>query len=154
MASTLLERPVPLGRPRTVNTRPTYTTNDVERVIDGYVYDENQGQTVPAGHSNPADDGCWLQHRARLEARGDVDSVEFTLMLDVERAVGKLQEAHPIAAAVLALSMMGWTPGEIEQTFAKMRTPAARHFDKGIAYCRAYLSGEDAEAAFMAAHRR
>jgi len=129
-----------------------YSTNDVERLIDGWILDD--GEYRPAGRLYASEDGSFLQHRAKMERTGAVDSLEFTLMLDVERAVGKLRERYPIAAMVLSLSMLGWTPQEIEATFAgKLRTPAVRHFDRGIAYCRAYLSGDDAEAAYMAGKR-
>ena len=145
---------MPIGRPRTFRRGSSYSANDVERLIDGFIYDADRGEYRAGGGSDPHDDGCYLLIRSRMEVQGDVDSVEFTEMLDVERAIGKLRERYPIAAMVLALSMLGWTPQEIEATFAgKLRTPAVRHFDRGIAYCRAYLSGDDAEAAYMAGKR-
>ena len=121
-------------------------------LVDGWI--ETFDGYQPAGGEYPEDDGSYLQLRSRFEIRGDVDTEDFCRMMDIERAVGHLRETHPMSAAVLCLAMMGWTPAEINETCRKLRTPAASHFDRGIAYCRAYLSGDDAEKAFMSGKKR
>jgi hypothetical protein len=135
------------SRPRT--RRDGYSSSEIQQLIDGFFWDEMRGTYRSAGGQVAADDGSYLQIRARMERTGDIDSEEFCRMIDLERAQAKLRDSHPIAALVMMAAYNGWTTQEIDATLRKLRQPAGRHLDKAIEYCRAYLSGEDAEAAFM-----
>lgn len=138
------------GEPR----RRGYCGCDVERLVDGWISAPQAGEARWQGGMLAGDDGSWLLHRARLERFGEVDSEECSEVLDIERAVTALQKSHPVAAMTLALVMFGWDPAELERDLGRFHRPATTHLDRGIAYCRAYLSGDDPERAFLAAKPR
>lgn len=130
-----------------------YTSNDVKRLVQGVVFDPDQGVDRPAGGATPSDDASWLMFRARIERMGHIDSEEMSEVLDIERAVTQLQQKHPITAMAIALMMFGWDAEELEETFRRFHTSAAMHIEKGEAYCQAYLSGKDPEKAFLSVRR-
>lgn len=114
---------------------------------------------MPIGDDGPYDEqrvaailSRWGLIRGAVEESGDVERADWAEVLDLERAIEALASKHIPAAGVLALVAWGFNLGEV--AFIVGRRPHTRKgevskfYRQGLAWCTAYLSGEDPEDAW------
>lgn len=120
-----------------------YRRSSIDRLLEGQVW---KGLSRSSG-SWVEVEGSWADQRSMVERTGDLE--RFIEVLDLENAIASLKGNHPQAASVVVLHLHGFTRQDLNYI---------RNYDRLLArakaYLLAYLSGEDAEAAYRRAHRR
>ncbi len=123
-----------------------YSSDAIDRLVEGFVYDEDRGAWVEA-------EASWAALRSWVEHYGNVESEGWLEVLDIERAIARLSRQHPAAAVVVILTLFGWEQHEIAEVL-RLRTPYARLLDKAKNFLEADLSGRDPTKAYKSTRRK
>src|SRR5687767_5988374 len=87
--------------------------------------------------------GAWAEIRSSIERTGDIDNGAWLEVMDLENAIASLRGEHPEAAAVVTLTLFGFSREDVR--FIRNYDVLA---EKAKNYLSAYLSGEDPERAY------
>lgn len=129
-----------------------YSAQNVDLLVDGAYWSDLERAYKD---SPELEEFQWSRARSRIEMSGQVDSPLFTGVLDLERAVSALARKHQLAAHIL-IARMNETPTEdLEDLMSKAHKDPGRIERQAKAWVGAWLSGDDAEAAWRrAGHAR
>ncbi|GEM_PF-4688744 len=121
-----------------------YPPNTIERLIEGEIWIADERWIL----ASPT----WAEARSLIEHRGNVESEACVEMLDLERAISRLASRHRAAAALVILTLFGWSRDEISRVL-DLHMPYDRLLAKAKNYLQADLNGEDPEQAFKSTMR-
>src|SRR5581483_2786249 len=88
--------------------RRAYPPNTIERLIEGEIWIGEDERWMPASPT-------WAEARSLIEHHGNVESEACVEMLDLERAISRLASRHRAAAALVILTLFGWSRDEISR---------------------------------------